>query len=44
MFEWFNNVGYTVDIAGLKKEFPEVGWHGFSAWAKEQDWEALLKA
>jgi uncharacterized protein YbjT (DUF2867 family) len=43
MFEWFNAVGYSADIEGLRKEFPEVGWHGFEDWAKEQDWDAALK-
>lgn len=25
MFEWFDRVGYDVDIAALHRQFPEVG-------------------
>ena len=41
MFEWFDQVGYSADIEGLRREHPEVGWHTFEDWAKEQDWSAL---
>jgi uncharacterized protein YbjT (DUF2867 family) len=41
MFEWFDQVGYSADIVGLRREHPEVGWHTFGEWAKEQDWSAL---
>jgi uncharacterized protein YbjT (DUF2867 family) len=41
MFEWFDRVGYDVDIAALRKEFPEVGWHGFADWARSFDWNIL---
>jgi uncharacterized protein YbjT (DUF2867 family) len=38
MFEWFDRVGYDADIVGLRSLYPEVGWHRFSVWAREQDW------
>jgi uncharacterized protein YbjT (DUF2867 family) len=41
MFEWFDRVGYSADIETLRSEHPEVGWHAFEEWAKEQDWGAL---
>jgi uncharacterized protein YbjT (DUF2867 family) len=41
MFEWFDRVGYDVDIAALRKEFPEVRWHRFADWARSFDWSAL---
>lgn len=41
MFEWFDQVGYSADIAVLRRDHPEVGWHTFEEWAKEQDWSAL---
>jgi uncharacterized protein YbjT (DUF2867 family) len=41
MFEWFDRVGYSADIEALRREHPEVGWHTFEEWAKEQDWTAL---
>jgi uncharacterized protein YbjT (DUF2867 family) len=42
MYEWFDRVGYKLDIAALKREFPEVGWHSFESWAKEQDWKSIF--
>jgi len=41
MFEWFDKVGYSVDIPALRREAPEVGWHTYEAWAKAQDWSVL---
>jgi uncharacterized protein YbjT (DUF2867 family) len=41
MYEWFDRVGYTVDRAALRREFPDVAFHDFESWAKEQDWDAL---
>src|SRR5246127_4638005 len=38
MFEWFDRTGYAVDIKGLHREFPEVKWHTFEEWARQQDW------
>ena len=36
MFEWFDRVGYDADIVGLRSLYPEVDWHRFSIWAREQ--------
>jgi uncharacterized protein YbjT (DUF2867 family) len=44
MYEWLDRVGYTVDRAALQREFPDVAFHGFEAWAQAQDWTALLQA
>jgi uncharacterized protein YbjT (DUF2867 family) len=41
MLEWFDEVGYSADIEALRREHPEVRWHTFEEWAKEQDWSAL---
>ena len=41
MYEWFERVGYTIDLVALRRDFPEVGWHSFEQWAKEQNWNAL---
>src|ERR1700722_16837154 len=41
MYEWFDRVGFTVDRAALRREFPEVAFHEFESWAKTQDWSAL---
>ncbi|PTL83288.1 NmrA/HSCARG family protein [Vitiosangium sp. GDMCC 1.1324] len=42
MFEWFQREGYHADIAGLRRDYPEVGWHTFEDWARLQDWDTLL--
>jgi uncharacterized protein YbjT (DUF2867 family) len=44
MYEWFDRVGFTVDRAALRREFPDVAFHDFESWAKTQDWNALLKS
>ena len=41
MLEWFDRVGYDADIVGLRSLYPEVDWHRFSIWAREQDWSAI---
>jgi hypothetical protein len=41
MFEWFDRVGYSADIAALRRDHPEVGWHTFEEWARERDWSGL---
>src|SRR2546427_1452217 len=42
MYDWLDRVGYTVDRAALRREFPDVAFHDFESWAKTQDWNALL--
>jgi uncharacterized protein YbjT (DUF2867 family) len=44
MDEWFDRIGYTVDRAALRREFPDVAFHDFESWAKTQDWNMLLEA
>jgi uncharacterized protein YbjT (DUF2867 family) len=36
MYEWFDRVGYDADVVGLRELYPEVRWHRFSDWAREQ--------
>jgi uncharacterized protein YbjT (DUF2867 family) len=38
MSEWMDRVGYTVDRAALRREFPDVAFHDFESWAKAQNW------
>lgn len=40
MYEWFVRVGFTVDRAALRREFPDVAFHDFESWLKTQDWVA----
>ncbi|MEU3615314.1 NmrA/HSCARG family protein [Streptomyces sp. NPDC006872] len=42
MFEYFTTVGLDVDVVGLRRDYPEVGWHSFADWAAAQDWHTLL--
>jgi len=42
MYDWLDRVGYTVDRAALRREFPDVAFPDFESWAKTQDWNALL--
>lgn len=44
MHEWFDRVGYGVDIPALHQAFPDVGWHSFAAWAGGYDWSMLKPA
>ncbi len=44
MFEWFDRAGYSADIAGLRRDFPEVGWHSFADWARGFDWSVIDRA
>ncbi|GAB7030858.1 NmrA/HSCARG family protein [Streptomyces sp. NPDC021749] len=44
MFAYFATAGLDVDVAGLRRDYPEVGWHSFTDWATAQDWPALLSA
>jgi uncharacterized protein YbjT (DUF2867 family) len=36
MFEWFDRVGYSADIAALRRDYPEVGWRSLAEWAPEE--------
>lgn len=44
MFAYFTAHGLDVDVAGLRHDYPEVGWRGFTDWAAAQDWGTLLTA
>jgi uncharacterized protein YbjT (DUF2867 family) len=42
MFAYFTTSGLDVDVPGLRRAHPEVGWHSFTDWTAAQDWPALL--
>ena len=44
MYEWFDRVGFTVDRAALRREFPDVAFHDFESWAKTQNWNGLVQS
>ncbi|MFC7621681.1 NmrA family NAD(P)-binding protein [Microlunatus sp. GCM10028923] len=37
MIRFFRNGGYTVDLATLHRDYPEVGWHDLDAWIGGHD-------
>ncbi len=41
MFTWFNDVGYSSDIAALRRNYPDVAWLTYPAWLAKQDWSFL---
>ena len=41
MFAWLRQEGYHANIALLRRDYPEVGWHTFEDWARTQRWEGL---
>ena len=43
MYEWFDSTGYHTDIATLRRDYPDVGWHTFPEWASEQNWSAIAQ-
>ena len=43
MYAWSDRVGFAVDRAALRREFPDVAFHAYASWAKEQNWSALLQ-
>jgi uncharacterized protein YbjT (DUF2867 family) len=41
MFEWFDRVGYNVDVPELHRSFSDVNWQSYALWAESQDWQFL---
>ncbi|MHB1948604.1 MAG: NmrA/HSCARG family protein [Gammaproteobacteria bacterium] len=37
MYEWFEKVGFDVDIDALHRQYPEVHWHTFEQWVKQRN-------
>jgi uncharacterized protein YbjT (DUF2867 family) len=44
MYEWFDRVGYKVDRATIRREFPDVALRDFESWANAQNWSDLLRS
>jgi uncharacterized protein YbjT (DUF2867 family) len=34
MFRYFSEVGMSVDVAGLRRDYPTIGWHRLTDWAR----------
>ena len=41
MYEWFDKVGYSVNLEELKRAYPDVSWKSFSEWTEEGDWSDI---
>jgi uncharacterized protein YbjT (DUF2867 family) len=41
LFAWLERVGTHVDIAALRRRYPELTWHTFAEWTRTQDWGPL---
>ena len=42
MYDWFNRVGYSVDIPKLRRDYPQVHWATFREWSSKQDWNRVM--
>jgi uncharacterized protein YbjT (DUF2867 family) len=42
MYEWFDRVGFSADVPGLRSSYPEVDWLTFEQWSQTQDWTRVL--
>jgi uncharacterized protein YbjT (DUF2867 family) len=38
MFRWFNESGFKADIAGLRRQYPEVHLHTLEEWLRSEGW------
>ncbi|MEH0845559.1 NmrA/HSCARG family protein [Micromonospora sp. CPCC 205711] len=38
MFRYFTTVGLDVDVAGLRRDYPGVGWHTLPEWVDGRSW------
>jgi uncharacterized protein YbjT (DUF2867 family) len=43
MFEWFDRIGYSVNVPALSKRVPKVHWCTLLEWAGAQDWKSILR-
>ncbi|MGH3427292.1 MAG: NmrA/HSCARG family protein [Mycobacteriales bacterium] len=41
MFRYFAATGLDVDVAELRREYPEVGWHSLTDWVAKQRWDLV---
>ncbi len=38
MFRWFNDAGFKADIAGLRRQFPEIHLQTLEEWLRNEGW------
>lgn len=42
LLAWLAGTGFSADVAGVRRQFPEIGWSAFAQWCASRDWSALL--
>jgi uncharacterized protein YbjT (DUF2867 family) len=42
LLAWMARTGFSADVEGLRRQFPEIGWRSFGQWCSSQDWSALI--
>jgi len=43
MFRWFNDAGFHADIAGLRRQYPEVHLQTPEEWLPSEGWQKRAK-
>lgn len=38
LLTWLANTGFSADVQGLRRQFPEVGWQTLEQWGASRDW------
>ncbi len=41
MFDWFDRVGYNIDIKSLHRDFSDINWQNYRDWVDSQNWQFL---
>ncbi|MEE8388805.1 MAG: NmrA/HSCARG family protein [Acidiferrobacterales bacterium] len=41
MFDWFDRVGYSIDIKTLHRDFSDINWQNYRDWVDSQNWQFL---
>jgi uncharacterized protein YbjT (DUF2867 family) len=41
LLAWLARTGFSADIEGCRRQFPELGWRTFGQWCASQDWSPL---
>jgi hypothetical protein len=43
MFRWFNEAGFKVDIAGLRRHYPDVRLQTLEEWLRNEGWHKRVR-
>jgi len=43
MFRWFNEAGFNADIAGLRRQYPDIRLHSLEEWLRNEGWNKRAK-